>query len=105
MYNKHYIRIDSHNNVIKVFSDAFEQPQPGDICIAEEAGRHFELFGQVNPPLMGMDGVHLYHYTGDAVTAKTPEEIEAEAAARVIEFPTTPTFRRNSKSASFCCSV
>lgn len=91
MENRHYIRADEYHNIIKGFSDAFEQPQAGDICIVEEAGRHFELLGEINPSLMGMDGVYLYHYTGDEVRAKTPEEIEAEAATKIIEIPATPT--------------
>ena len=56
-YNKHYIRIDTEGRIIKGFSDAFEQPIDGDICINEKGGRHFEMLGVVNPPLMNMQGI------------------------------------------------
>lgn len=100
MDNKHYIHIDQTSNITKGFSDAFEQPQLGDICIAEEAGRHFELLGEVNPPLMDANGVYLYRYTGGEVTAKTPEEIEEEAASKVIETPAVPTLEERVKAQS-----
>ena len=64
-YNKLYIRIDDINNIIRGFSDAFEQPLGSDICINEQGGRHFELPilpGQPNPPLQNEDGIHLYRY-------------------------------------------
>ena len=34
-YNKHYVRLDANGNVVKGFSDAFEEPKTGDICINE----------------------------------------------------------------------
>lgn len=40
---KHYIRIDEDNIVIHGFSNAFEQPQVDDICIDEDAPRHFQV--------------------------------------------------------------
>ncbi|ASA20953.1 hypothetical protein [Paenibacillus donghaensis] len=40
---KHYIRVDTDDNVIRAFSDAFEQPQPGDLLVTENGGRHFNL--------------------------------------------------------------
>jgi len=42
MDNKHYIRVDENNLIIKSFSDAFEQPTESDIFI-EEGGRHYNL--------------------------------------------------------------
>lgn len=83
--NKHYIRLDSNNNVIKGFSDAFEQPLSGDVCINEKGERHFELFGQVNPPLQSPNGVFLYYYTGDTIVVKPQEEIVAEISTPTIE--------------------
>lgn len=49
---KHYIRIDAKGYVIKAFSDAFEQPQEGDILVAETEERHYnpELFTMVGAP-------------------------------------------------------
>jgi hypothetical protein len=79
-YNKHYIRIDAINCIIKGFSDAFEQPGEGDICINQQGCRHFELLGQINPPLTNMSGIHLYKYTDGAVTETTEAERAAELA-------------------------
>lgn len=77
--NKHYIRLDDENNIIKGFSDAFKQPQPDDILINEQGGRHFELLGQVNPSLVDGRGVHLYKYVNGQIVVKTPDEINREA--------------------------
>ena len=60
--NKHYIRVDLNNNIIQGFSDAFENPQEGDICINENGERHFELLGVINPSLITTDGVYFYQY-------------------------------------------
>ncbi|MCL1819418.1 MAG: hypothetical protein FWG36_02035 [Oscillospiraceae bacterium] len=78
MDNKHYIRIDNYNRIIKGFSDAFEQPEQSDICINEQGGRHFELFGETNPPPFTMDGIPLYKWDGKAVQRRTDKEIEAD---------------------------
>ncbi len=80
-YNKHYIRLDSNNCIIKGISDVFEEPEDSDICINQEGGRHFELLGQVNPPLISMSDVHLYKYIDGAVIETTEAERAAELAA------------------------
>jgi len=77
---KHYIRLDSNNNIVYGFSDAFEQPQEGDICINENGGRHFELNGVINPSL-AIDGIYRFKYVDGEIVEKTSEEIEAEKAA------------------------
>lgn len=77
-YNKHYIRLDTQNRIIKGFSDAFELPVDDDICINEQGGRHFELFGVVNPPLMNMQGIYIYKYVDGAVMERTAEEIQGD---------------------------
>ncbi len=82
-YNKHYIRLDTNNCIIKGFSDAFEQPEENDICINQEGGRHFELLGQVNPPLISLSGVHLYKYIDGVISETT----EAERAAELTVIP------------------
>lgn len=41
--NKHYIEVDVNNNVIKAFSDAFEQPTVNSILVNENGDRHFHL--------------------------------------------------------------
>ena len=68
-YYKHYIRIDEDNNIIKGFSDAFEQPQADDICINEQGGYQFRLEpgGEENPLLYTMDGIPLYRWDGTVV--------------------------------------
>ena len=79
MHN-HYIRLEG-NKVIKGFSDAFEEPQEGDILIAENAGRHFEYDGQVNPPLSDEDGIPAYKYAKNKMGKRTKAEIEADRKA------------------------
>lgn len=79
-YNKQYIRTDSIGNILRGFSDAFEQPQAGDICINERGGYQFRLFpgGEENPPITDMQGCHLWRYENGQVRAATAEEIAAE---------------------------
>lgn len=79
-YNKHYIKLDTNNCIIKGFSNAFEDPEEEDICINQEGGRHFEMLGQVNPPLISLSGVHLYKYI-DSVVIETTEAERAEELA------------------------
>lgn len=71
--NKHYIRIDEQNNITHGFSDAFEQPQGSDILINDLGGRHFELFGQINPSIQNEQGVYLYRYSDGVILHKTSE--------------------------------
>lgn len=80
---KHYIRLDSAGRIIKGFSSAFEQPQDSDICINEQGGYQFRLEpgGAENPTLANYDGIPLYKYEGDAVAARSTDEIEADRAA------------------------
>lgn len=82
-YNKHYIRLDSECRIIKGFSDVFEQPIGGDICINEQCGRHFEMMGVINLPLIDMQGVYLYKYVNGAVAERTVEEIQGDINAIV----------------------
>lgn len=79
-YNKHYIAIDTNGRIIKGFSDAFEQPIDGDICINEQGGRHFEMLGVVNPPLTEETGVYQYKYVDGIVSERTTEEIQGDIA-------------------------
>lgn len=75
---KHYIRVDANNRIIKGFSTAFEQPLETDICINEDGGRHFEMLGIVNPPLMNMQGIYLYKYENGEAIERTAEEMQAD---------------------------
>ena len=67
-YHRHYIRIDADGRIVKGFSDAFEQPQEGDICTNEQGGYQFRLEpgGQENPLLRDDDGKLLYFWNGKA---------------------------------------
>lgn len=80
-YNKHFIRLNTNNYIIKGFSDAFEPPLDNDICVNQEGGRHFELLGNVNPPLIDLNGCHLYKYVDGVVTETREEERKAELAS------------------------
>lgn len=85
--NKHYIRV-TDGIVIKGFSDAFEKPLEGDPCISENGGRHFELAGEINPPLLNENGTHIYRYDTKLRKA-TKEELEAERQKMDCEEPVT----------------
>lgn len=78
---KHYIRVNAQDVVIHCFSDAFEKPGTDDICINEQAGRHFELFGQVNPLITTAEGVPMYKWDGEQVVERTEQEIQADIDA------------------------
>jgi len=106
-YNKHYIRIDVDNNITHGFSDAFEQPQPGDILTNAQGGRHFRLFpgGEENPQIRDENGIPLYRWdesqsTEDepwrGIAERTPEEIEAGRIA-IEQSPTSQIARLNAE--------
>lgn len=80
----HYIRLDG-DKIIKGFSDLFEQPEASDILIAEDAGRHFELFEQTNPSLFE-EGIAKYAYIEGEVVVRdiTAEVAEAKAIQQGI---------------------
>ena len=82
-YNKHYIRIDEENRIIHGFSDAFGQPQDGDICINDKGGYQFRLviadgLSEENPPLRDDYGVLLYRWDGEYAVRRSDEELEAD---------------------------
>lgn len=83
-YYKHYIRIDNNNRVVGGFSDAFPsiycEILETDICINEQGGRKFELFGVPNPPLTDEHGVYIYKYVDSVVLERTAAEIQADIA-------------------------
>lgn len=82
-YNKHYIRVID-GIVTKGFSDAFEEPTDTDICINEKGGRHFEIDGEINPPMFDENFCHLYRYDGKLRKA-TADELKAELEANYVE--------------------
>jgi hypothetical protein len=77
---KHYIRL-SGNKIVKGFSDAFESPETGDICITENGGRHFELDGVINAPLFNDSMIPLYKWDGNEIVARSEAEIQADIDA------------------------
>lgn len=78
-----YIRVKD-TNIVKGFSDAFETPVEGDICIDESDTRHFHIGDEINPSLCTMDGLYLYWYIDGEIIKKTDEEIKEETPAPVI---------------------
>ena len=84
---KHYIIIDEAGRILRGFSDDFEQPDASAICINEDGGRHFELDGVINPPMMDYNGVPLYKFDGKQVIERTKLELESDKPS-VISVPT-----------------
>ena len=84
---KHYIITDEQGRILRGFSDDFEQPTDGAICINEDGGRHFELNGVINPPMTDYNGTALYSFDGKKVVARTQEELDADKPV-IVPIPT-----------------
>lgn len=69
---KHYIRLNGSNEIIHVFSDAFEEPQESDISIIENAPRH------CTQVIVNDLGQFLFKWDGSKIIAKTPTELSSE---------------------------
>jgi len=69
-YSKHYIKIDSDNNIVDGFSSAFRIPQEGDILLTAEGDREFSLLDEVNPLIKAMNGTTFYKYENGKVIKK-----------------------------------
>jgi len=67
---KHYIRIDFVGNIVKGFSDAFEQPADSDICINTQGSYQFRLTpsGEENPDLFAPDGNPIFRYVDGVIS-------------------------------------
>ncbi len=76
--SRHYIRLDTNNNIIKGFSTDFEQQIQTDICINEDGERQFEINRIVNPTLKNIQGIYLYEYIDNEVVTKANEVIQQE---------------------------
>ena len=79
-YNKHYITLDSQNNIIDGWSNG---PHPSKdtskaICINEQGGYQFTINGVENPPIINMEGLFLYKYEDEQIKEKTPSELRVE---------------------------
>lgn len=84
---KHYILTDESGRILRGFSDDFEKPEANAICINEDGGRHFELDGVINPPIMDHNGTPLYKYDGAKVVARTQTELDADKPV-IVPAPT-----------------
>lgn len=89
-YNRHYITVDAQGRIVDGFSDAFREPGANDICINEQGGYQFRLFGggTENPVLRNENGISLYKYEGGAVVRRSADEIDADIAALPEPAPT-----------------
>lgn len=72
---RHYIRTNEQAVVIHGFSNAFEEPQEGDICINDVADRHFRL------PLYTDSSQHRYKFQGGQLIERSEDELQAELDA------------------------
>jgi hypothetical protein len=63
---KHYINIDENNNIIRAFSDKFEQPDQDSICVCEDGCLHFNLV------LQTIDGYYRYKWENSEIVEKDP---------------------------------
>jgi len=88
---KHYIRINEAGTIVHGFSDAFEQPQDGDILIVEDGPRHFHLYWP--EPLVNERGQYRYKWIGGQRVERSQAELDAEWAARPPA-PLTPNEQR-----------
>ena len=79
-FNRHYIRTDERNRIVRGFSDAFKSPLETDILIEPEGGHQFRLFpgGEENPPLFNMEGIPLYRWDGGKVLSRSESEIDVD---------------------------
>lgn len=78
---KHFVLTDKQGHILRGFSDDFEHPDASAICINADGGRHFELNGVINPPLIDMNGVSLFKFDGGIVVARTQDELDANKPA------------------------
>ncbi|MBU7316237.1 hypothetical protein [Paenibacillus oleatilyticus] len=75
---KHYLRTDAADLVIHGFSSAFEIPERTDICIDENAGRHFTI--QLRNERLQCK----YKWLSGELAERSQEELDAEWAARPV---------------------
>lgn len=85
---KHYIRTNEAGIIIHGYSSVFEEPQEGDILIAENDIRHFHEFWP--EPLTNDRQQYCFRWDGQLVP-RAAEELDAEWSARPQ--PVTPEQR------------
>ena len=81
-FQKYYIRTRDDSSIIYSFSNAFEQPQYGDILINDRGeGTQFRLFpgGEENPLLFhDQHMIPLYKWDGSQVLKRSEADINAD---------------------------
>lgn len=82
---KHYIRVDAEGNVVRAFSDAFEQPVNKDMLVTEEGGRHFNL------DLWYNGVIPRWYVIGDDMIERTGMELDAMWLQYQVAHPPEPT--------------
>lgn len=74
VYNKIYARADASGKVVHIFSEAFEQPQLGDVCIDE---LNVERHGAQKYPVLDENGFFNYEIKdGQLVGRDKTEDIK-----------------------------
>jgi len=84
--HNHYQRVNEAGEIILGFSDAFEQPQDGDILVLEDGPRHHhEAFPET---YVNERGQYRFRLVDGQQVAKTQEELDAEWSQRPPDPPT-----------------
>jgi hypothetical protein len=78
---KHYLRVNEAGTIVYGFSNAFEQPQDGDMCIVEDGPRHFN---QIYPSLTNERDQFRFKWDG-RVVERSHAELDAEWVKRSPE--------------------
>jgi hypothetical protein len=73
---RHFIRTDTNGIVVKGFTDAFEQPQTGDLKLTGYDGRHFTL------QLTNERGQFIYKVENGSMVARSQAELDVEWNSR-----------------------
>lgn len=71
---KHYVVINESGVIQRGFSDDFETPSAGDICICESGERHFEINNVVNPSMRDKNGSPLYKLMNGEIIERSEDE-------------------------------
>ena len=84
---RHYITVNETGVIQRGFSDDFEQPHSGDVCICEDGGRHFQINDVVNPTIVDLNGIPIYKLVDGSVIERT--EVERFSEAIAVDFSPT----------------
>jgi hypothetical protein len=72
---KHYIKTNENSAIVKLFSDAFEQPDEDCILLRESDQRHVYLGDYVFNPAVGSSTGFFYKYVNGEVIEEESDEI------------------------------